>query len=113
MENTVVFFVTCPGPGEGERIAKHLLRARMAACVNVIPRIRSFYHSGGKIQDEGETLLVCKTAKDRTEQFMETIREIHTYQLPEIVGINADVVDKSYGRWVVEETRPLSDDQLP
>ena len=111
MENTVVFFVTCPGPGEGERIAKHLLRERIAACVNVIPRIRSFYHSGGKIQDEGETLLVCKTAKDRTEQFMETIKEIHTYQLPEIVGVNADVVDKGYGRWVVEETRPLSDDQ--
>ena len=111
MENTVVFFVTCPGPGEGERIAKHLLRERIAACVNVIPRIRSFYYSGGKIQDEGETLLVCKTAKDRVDMFMDSIREVHTYQIPEIVGVNADVVEKRYGRWVIDETRPIPEDQ--
>jgi periplasmic divalent cation tolerance protein len=107
MENTVVFFVTCPGPGEGERIAKHLLRQRLAACVNVIPRIRSFYYWEGKINDEGETLLVCKTAADRVPEFIDTVRQVHTFSLPEIVGIEASVVDRRYGKWVFEGTRPL------
>lgn len=110
MDQLLVYFVTCPGPGEGERIAKHLLREHLVACVNVIPRIRSFYWSDGKIADEGETLLLCKTTKDRAEEFTSVVREIHTYQTPEIVAVEADEVDKRYLRWVTESTRPPSED---
>ena len=110
MDNVVVFFVTCPGPGEGERIAKHLLRAHLVACVNVIPRIRSFYHWEGKIQDDGETLLVCKTTKSRSEDFISAVQDVHTGTLPEIVGMNADVVEKRYGKWITESTRPPVED---
>ncbi len=105
MSDTIVFFVTCPGPGEGERIAKHLLRQRLVACVNVIPRIRSFFYSEGKITDEGETLLVCKTTEDRAEGLMDAVKDVHTYKLPEIVGVNTAMVEKKYARWVFDQTR--------
>ena len=92
-------------------IAKHLLRNRLAACVNVIPRIRSFYYWEGKINDEGETLLVCKTAADRADDFVDTVRDVHNaHAVPEIVGLEASVVERRYQKWVFDETRPSAGD---
>jgi len=110
MEKTVVFLVTVPGPGEGERVAKHLLREHLVACVNVIPRIRSFYFWEGKIQDEGETLLVCKTTSDKSDAFIAAVRSVHTYEQPEIVGMTGSNVDKKYAKWISEYVHSAAPD---
>ena len=65
MTEKIVVLSTCGSEEEAVRIAKHLVEGHLAACVNLIPRIRSFYRWQGKVEDSAEWMLVVKTSRDR------------------------------------------------
>lgn len=95
-----VVLCTCL-PADAERIARALLDAG-AACVNVLPTVRSFYRWEGKTCDDAESLLVIKVATDRVPALETALRRVHPYQLPEWVVLPTDDVltSEAYRAWV-------------
>lgn len=83
-------------------IARELLCRRQAACVNIIPGVRSIYRWQGKIYSDGELMLVIKTNEAEFTEVNETIREFHSYDLPEILAFPVQHGDRNFLQWVHE-----------
>lgn len=95
-----VVLCTCP-PAEAERIARGLVE-RGAACVNVLPGVRSFYAWAGALQADDESLLVIKAAVERLPALQAALKELHPYELPEWVVLPVDeaLTSEAYRAWV-------------
>ena len=103
MTDKVVLFSTCPNMAEAENLAGHLVETRLAACVNAVPAIRSFYRWKGKIENDAEFLLIIKTARGLVDSLRVEIEKLHPYELPELIV--APIVDGSpnYLAWLEQE----------
>ena len=98
--NYLVVISTASSEKEGQKIAKKLVEARLAACVNVIPRVRSFFYWEGKLCEENEALLLIKTTKNQFRPLINKIKKIHSYAVPEIIGISLEGGERNYLNWV-------------
>lgn len=87
-------------------LARGIVEARLAACVQVIGPIRSFYRWEGSVHDEQEWQCWAKTNTDRVEALKDHIKKNHSYDVPEIIVV--PIVDGSaeYLKWLTNETRP-------
>ena len=83
-------------------IARELVARRLAACVNVVPGIRSVYRWQGKICRDGEYLLIVKTLESEREAVAATIRELHSYELPEVLAFTASAGDERFLAWIAD-----------
>jgi periplasmic divalent cation tolerance protein len=101
-----VTLVTAPDPEVGARIARALVEERLAACVNVVPGVRSVYRWGGAVQEDEEVLLVAKTRRDRAVALAERVRALHPYELPEVLALPACAGSEPYLDWVRRESAP-------
>jgi periplasmic divalent cation tolerance protein len=101
-----IVYVTCPDPETGEAIAGRLVEERLAACVNVVPGLRSVYRWRGEIEIDDEVLLLIKTAAARFEALCRRVRELHPDEVPEIVAVPVAEGLDDYLQWVRDETRP-------
>lgn len=81
-------------------IANTLLNNKLAACVNMIPRMRSKYVMDGRITESREVILLIKTTKNLENKAYKTIKELHNYEIPEISTIETLNVDKDYEKWL-------------
>ena len=102
----IVFFITTASAEEGERIARSLLEERLAACVNIVPAVRSFFWWEGKVQAEAEVLLVVKTQAALFEALAARVRSLHSYTVPEIIALPVTAGNPAYLGWVRESVRP-------
>lgn len=100
-----IVLCTC-APGDGAKLLKALLEARLIAGGNIVPGLRSLYRWQGEVQDEPEELLVMETAVDRMETLQEYLAEIHAYDVPKIVSFKVEETLETYLKWVHEMTRP-------
>ena len=111
----VLVVVTSVGTEEQAlEIAHHLVESQLAACVNILPGVRSVFRWKGKIQHEGEFLLMAKTVKENFERVRDAIKELNAYELPEILAFPADLADPAFAKWVAENAtgiRNPSDDE--
>tara|TARA_B110000444_G_scaffold235945_1_gene247424 strand:- start:205 stop:522 length:318 start_codon:yes stop_codon:yes gene_type:complete len=83
-------------------ITNALLNKRYAACVNIIPRMRSKYILDGRIVESREVMLLIKTSQDLEAKVYQTIKEMHNYDIPEISTVKTSNVDKDYLKWINE-----------
>lgn len=102
-----VVLCNCP-PDQAEAVARAALEARAAACVNLVPGIRSLYHWEGKLCDDAETTLILKTSAERVEALRAVLVEAHPYDVPEVVvlDVNDDASHGPYVDWVNDMCRP-------
>lgn len=100
----MVVLCTAPDAIAAEKVARALLEARVAACVNVVPGVRSLYWWKGAVQDDTELLLVIKTRARMLELLEETIRANHPYEVPEILALPVRAGAASYLDWLLAET---------
>lgn len=99
-----MFYITAGGMEEGEKLAAMLVEKRLAACVNIIPRIKSFFYWEGKAQSEEEVLLVGKTRTALIEKVVAAVKEHHSYDLPCVVNWNLDGGNPAFLEWIDQET---------
>ncbi len=85
-------------------IAKEMISRRLARCVNIFPGVRSIYSWQGEICDDQELVMIFKTINVKLEKLMESIREMHKYELPEIVALPITEGDADYLRWIFDWT---------
>jgi periplasmic divalent cation tolerance protein len=97
--------VTCP-EDSAERIAREILQLRLAACVNIINRVRSRYWWKGRLDSTDESLLLIKTRSELFEKLERTVKRIHPYETPEIIGLGIERGSRPYLDWILKETRP-------
>ena len=102
MTEYIVVLVTAPTEKVAATIGKALVKAKLAACVNIITRIRSIYTWQGKIYDEPELLMIIKTRKPCFGRLEKLVRSIHPYQVPEIIALPITAGTKKYLKWVEE-----------
>ncbi len=100
-----IVFCTCPDAATADRLAAALVDERLAACVNLLPGLTSIYRWQGRIQREAEVLLLIKTTADRLPALRARLVELHPYELPELVAVEAVAGLPAYLDWVVTETR--------
>ncbi len=102
MVDAIIVLVTCGSEEEGVKIAHSLVEERLAACVNLISPVRSIYRWEGKIWDEKEWLLIIKTQKDRFEELEKRVKFLHSYSVPEIIGLPIVEGSSAYLNWIRE-----------
>lgn len=85
-----------------QKIASALVRAHEAACVNIVPGIRSVYYWEGKECNDEEFLLLIKSSMERFEAIRARIRQLHSYQVPEIIALPITAGDPPYLTWLSE-----------
>ena len=91
----------------GEKIATALVEEREAACVNIVPGIRSIYRWEGKVWNEKEFLLIVKCPSDNFEAVRCRIRQMHTYQVPEVIALPLTAGDPEYLAWLHASGAPI------
>jgi periplasmic divalent cation tolerance protein len=98
-----ICLITAPDAETAQRIARTLVEERLAACVNVVPGVRSIYRWEGALHEDAELLLVAKTTRDRLAALAERLAVIHPYALPELVALTPSGGSERYLAWVREE----------
>jgi len=101
----IVVFVTAASAEEGRAIGHALVEERLAACVNIIPSIESIYRWQGQVHHDQESLLIAKTTAAALEQLGQRVKELHSYDTPEIIAVPIVAGAEDYLLWMDEETR--------
>jgi periplasmic divalent cation tolerance protein len=99
----IVVLMTAANREEGNRIAESLVEKRLAACVQVLPEMQSVYRWQGEVARESEVMLLAKTTLDRFDELDRAVREIHSYETPEIIALPITAVSAPYLDWLQEE----------
>jgi len=106
MENDVILILsTASSEKEAVTIAQALVEQELAACVNVVPAIRSIYRWKGKIWNEVENMMFIKTTAGLFEEVKKTIKEFHSYELPEVLLVKIDDGEKNVLNWIGASVR--------
>lgn len=108
MHDLCLGYVTCTDPAQAERIGRTLLEARLAACVNLVPGMRSLYWWQGRIEEAHETILVIKTTVAQQDAVIRSVVAAHSYQVPCVVFLPIAHGHAPYLEWLQRETGPQS-----
>ncbi|MCI4460915.1 MAG: divalent-cation tolerance protein CutA [Thaumarchaeota archaeon] len=97
---------TFPDAEAAGRVARALVEEGLAACVSVVPGVRSFYRWRGSIEESEEVLIIAKTTSAALGELIRRVRELHPYELPEIISVDASGGLPEYLSWISESVRP-------
>ena len=104
MKEYIVVLITASSEEEAEAIARGILGARLAACVNMLNKVRSLYWWQGRIGEGKEVLMIVKTKRDLFRKLAEKVKSLHSYSVPEIIALPIIEGSGDYLAWLGEET---------
>jgi periplasmic divalent cation tolerance protein len=105
MTDKILVLSTAGSEEEARKIAHGLVERRLAACVNIVPRITSVYRWQGKVEEAEEYLLLVKTAAEKFGAVREAIAELHSFEVPECVAISIAEGSQAYLDWITESVK--------
>jgi len=100
MTDKIVVLNTCANEDEAERLARMLIDRRLAACVTVVPRSRSFYRWKGAVEAADECLLLIKSSRPLFEQLCVELEKAHSYEVPEVLALAVVAGSAPYLDWL-------------
>ena len=103
MQSFIMVFITVGSGGEGERLARALVDERLAACVNRIGPVQSVYRWEGKVEQSEEEMLIVKTRNELFPALEKRVRELHSYDVPEIIALPLIQGNEAYLTWLAEQ----------
>jgi len=98
----LIVLTTTPNADEAASLARGIVEAKLAACVQILPKMTSVYFWEGKVQSEPEHLLLIKTLEEKFDELSDFIRKNHSYDVPEIVALRAEDVSAGYLEWMAD-----------
>jgi periplasmic divalent cation tolerance protein len=101
---TSVVYTTIDNEQDARKIANFLVNEQIVACVNIIPNIESIYRWKGKIEEEKEFILIAKTVDDNVIKTIKRIKELHNYELPDIISFKINDGYQDYLDYIKRET---------
>jgi periplasmic divalent cation tolerance protein len=104
MTDKILVMSNCGTAEEAGKVARALLDARLAACVNIVPGVLSLYHWQGAIEEAAEWTLLIKSTRAHFSALCSELRRVHSYQVPEIIALPIVDGDASYLEWIERET---------
>lgn len=108
--SAIIVFCTCPDRRVADAIARDLVTRRLAACVSVLPGLRSTYRWQGAVESSDEVQLQIKTTRERFAALRDAILAQHPYELPELIAVEAAAGLDRYLDWIGASTLPAADD---
>ena len=105
----LVVYCTARDYEEGRAIALALVKENLAACVNIVPNMTSIYHWKGKIEEEKEVLLIIKTSHELFNTLMGWIKELHSYEVPEVIAFKPVEISPDFEAWWDGEIKSPAD----
>jgi periplasmic divalent cation tolerance protein len=105
MTEMIQVLTTMENKADAEKIARHLVEKRLAACVQIIGPLTSYFHWQGKLDSAGEYLCLIKSRDDLFTKLEEAIKKIHPYEVPEILAVSIVRGSKEYLDWMAAELR--------
>ena len=106
MDEAYIVFITAKDEAQADAIASALVEERLAACVNIVPGVRSIYRWKGEICDDTETLAVIKTEAQRFDAMKARLVELHPYEVAEVIAMPVEAGHAPYLDWIASETKP-------
>lgn len=106
MSDPLVVLITSSGRDEADRLARALVDDRLAACVNVVPGVRSVYRWQGRVEEADELLLVVKTARHLLADLVARVQALHSYTVPEVIALPVQGGAAPYLEWLADAVRP-------
>ena len=103
-DDYIMVLTTCNSSETSSLIAETLISNKLAACVNIIKCVESVYQWQGKIEHDKEMLLIIKTRQSLFSRIEQTIQELHSYELPEIIAVPIKTGEKNYLNWIQSAT---------
>ena len=103
MTDKIVVLTTCDSEEHAEKLARHLVDQRLAACVNILPKARSIYRWKEKVEDTAEWVLLIKSRRDLFAALGAEIQKLHTYEVPEVVALPVVEGSDAYLGWIDRE----------
>ncbi len=103
---SLLLITNCPDETVANAIALSVVEEKLAACVNLLPRVQSIYRWQGAVESASEIPLWIKTTGERYQALEARIRELHPYAVPEIIALPISQGLPAYLNWLAEETRP-------
>jgi periplasmic divalent cation tolerance protein len=103
MTDKIVVLSACRSPEEAHKLAHALVEKRLAACVNIVPGVRSVYHWKDAIEEEEETLLVIKSSRPLLEELCSELERLHSYEVPEVIALTVVDGSEAYLAWLTRE----------
>ena len=105
--NAIVVLITAGSRQEAEKLAERLVDERLAACCSLVGNVTSFFRWKGAVQKESEILIIAKTSADTFERLKARVRELHSYDVPEIIALPVVAGLDEYLKWIHDETGGL------
>ncbi|WP_448214195.1 divalent-cation tolerance protein CutA [Colwellia sp. MEBiC06753] len=100
-----VVVCNCPTQSSAEEIAQALVSQKLAACVNIMPNVTSIYQWQGKIEQDSEVMLIIKTSRALFAEVAELIKQLHSYEVPEIIALDIQQGDSDYLNWIANSLK--------
>lgn len=104
-ENVVVFITTGTGE-EARKVGQALIEQRAAACVNIVSNITSIFRWQEVLQTDQEHLLIVKTRASKVKEIVRLVKEVHSYEVPEVIALPVIGGNQEYLEWISEEVKP-------
>ena len=105
MSEYSVCFITASSAQEARNLAYQLVQSGVAACVNQVPGVTSVYTWKGKVEESQEILLIAKTRTNHVQGLIDKVKELHTYDVPEVIALPIHGGNPDYLRWINESVR--------
>lgn len=105
MSGEIIVLITASTNDEAERIGTSLVEEHLAACVNIMPGIRSIFYWEGKRQVEQEIILLCKSRQQLLDELISRVKELHSYTVPEILALPVIGGSVDYLSWLQDTTK--------
>ena len=100
MTDKIVVLTTCESEKQAEKLARHLVTQRVAACVNILPKAHSIYRWKEKVEESAEWLLVIKSRRDLFDALRAEIQTQHSYEVPELIALPVVEGSEPYLDWL-------------
>ena len=101
----ILVITTCPGTISAKKIAQDLVTEKLAACVNILPEVQSYFSWVGKVDTANEHMLIIKTTSENYNAIETYIKKVHPYELPEVIAVPIEAGLTAYLEWVSKNSK--------